>query len=309
MANISALLEIIRTAHLGRDMRQALHDSIRDVNNDTETALGKSLTFTTATRKLSLKAKDGTVLSEAVIPGGGSGGGSVNSVNNVQPDADGNVTVNLADINDVNLNSPTSGQVLKYDGEKWINGSGGGGGTTDYSDLTNKPQINGVTLSGNKTASDLGVASNGDITSIIATGTTNNTGNTITNGQLFYLNGTLCKALSNIASGSAFTLNTNYAVKNLNDELADRPLKYKYVQPRYNSATTAGNTYVINNALSVMGLQSTDKVCGLVLASISGNSSEDGGQAFYISFNDTIEFTPKSGNTSYTILNMVVFYN
>lgn len=161
MANISALLEIIRTAHLGRDMRQALHDSIRDVNNDTETALGKSLTFATATRKLSLKAKNGSTLSEVEIPGGGSGGGSVNSVNNVQPDATGNVTVNLADINDVNLNSPESGQVLKYDGEKWINGSGGGGGggTSDYTDLTNKPQINGVTLSGNKTSGDLNLQS------------------------------------------------------------------------------------------------------------------------------------------------------
>ena len=34
--------------------------------------------------------------------------------------------------------------------------SGGGGGTTDYTDLTNKPQINSVTLSGNKSLSDIG---------------------------------------------------------------------------------------------------------------------------------------------------------
>ena len=33
----------------------------------------------------------------------------------------------------------------------------GGGGTSDYDDLTNKPQINGVTLSGNKTGADLGL--------------------------------------------------------------------------------------------------------------------------------------------------------
>lgn len=33
----------------------------------------------------------------------------------------------------------------------------GGGGTTDYTDLDNKPKINNVTLSGNKTASDLGL--------------------------------------------------------------------------------------------------------------------------------------------------------
>lgn len=38
--------------------------------------------------------------------------------------------------------------------------SSGGGGTSDYADLSNKPSINSVTLSGNKTSNDLGVASN-----------------------------------------------------------------------------------------------------------------------------------------------------
>lgn len=36
-------------------------------------------------------------------------------------------------------------------------GGGGGGGTTNYNLLQNKPQINGVTLSGDKSASDLGL--------------------------------------------------------------------------------------------------------------------------------------------------------
>ena len=35
--------------------------------------------------------------------------------------------------------------------------SGGSGGTSDYSDLTNKPKINSNTLSGNKTSSQLGL--------------------------------------------------------------------------------------------------------------------------------------------------------
>ena len=57
----------------------------------------------------------------------------------------------------------SSGQVLKkssgtdYD-VAWANESGGGGGTSDYTDLTNKPSINSVTLSGNKTAADLSLA-------------------------------------------------------------------------------------------------------------------------------------------------------
>ena len=37
--------------------------------------------------------------------------------------------------------------------------SGGGGGTGDYDDLTDKPSINSVTLSGNKTTEDLGLFS------------------------------------------------------------------------------------------------------------------------------------------------------
>lgn len=45
---------------------------------------------------------------------------------------------------------------------KAINFSGGGGGgeggTTDYNDLTNKPRINSVTLSGNKSLGDIGVS-------------------------------------------------------------------------------------------------------------------------------------------------------
>ena len=38
--------------------------------------------------------------------------------------------------------------------------SGGGGGTTDYNQLSNKPSINGVTLSGNKTTAELGIVGN-----------------------------------------------------------------------------------------------------------------------------------------------------
>ena len=53
----------------------------------------------------------------------------------------------------------TSGQVLKKASETnydvvWADESGGGG-SGDYADLTNKPSINGVTLSGNKTTADL----------------------------------------------------------------------------------------------------------------------------------------------------------
>ena len=46
---------------------------------------------------------------------------------------------------------------------EWIIATYGGGsgsgssGTTDYNALTNKPSINGITLTGNKTSVDLGI--------------------------------------------------------------------------------------------------------------------------------------------------------
>lgn len=40
----------------------------------------------------------------------------------------------------------------------------GGGGSTDYADLTNKPKINNVELSGNKSLDNLGIASMADLT-------------------------------------------------------------------------------------------------------------------------------------------------
>lgn len=45
-----------------------------------------------------------------------------------------------------------------YNGKEWIIIGDSSGGTTDYEALSSKPQINNVTLSGNKTASDLGLA-------------------------------------------------------------------------------------------------------------------------------------------------------
>ncbi len=72
-------------------------------------------------------------------------------------------TINLDWLFDIlkNLTGGATGQYLRkktdddYDFE-WAAG-GGGGGTSDYNDLSNKPQINGNTLSGNKTSSQLGI--------------------------------------------------------------------------------------------------------------------------------------------------------
>lgn len=47
-----------------------------------------------------------------------------------------------------------------------INQGGGGGGSSDYEDLENQPSINNVTLLGDKTSADLGLASQESITDI-----------------------------------------------------------------------------------------------------------------------------------------------
>lgn len=45
-----------------------------------------------------------------------------------------------------------------------------GGGTTDYNALENKPSINSVTLTGNKTSSDLGLVNSSDLSRVATTG-------------------------------------------------------------------------------------------------------------------------------------------
>ena len=51
----------------------------------------------------------------------------------------------------------TDGKVTEYEF------GASSGGTTDYDDLTDKPQINSVTLSGHKSLSDLGIAAANDL--------------------------------------------------------------------------------------------------------------------------------------------------
>lgn len=61
----------------------------------------------------------------------------------------------------------TTGQVLTTDGAGnrfWstVSGGGGEGGTSNYLELTNKPQINSIELTGNKSLDDLGIQPKGN---------------------------------------------------------------------------------------------------------------------------------------------------
>ena len=65
----------------------------------------------------------------------------------------------LSELSDVTLTSPVNGQVLKYDNGTWVNANESGGGSSDYNLLLNKPSINSVPLTGNKTTAELGLFS------------------------------------------------------------------------------------------------------------------------------------------------------
>lgn len=89
--------------------------------------------------------KDGTTQEVEILDGEKGADGkdaTINGVNTLTIEAGDNITLEQ------------EGSTLT------INSTGGGGGTGDYNDLSNKPKINNVELSGNKTTSDLGISYN-----------------------------------------------------------------------------------------------------------------------------------------------------
>lgn len=54
-----------------------------------------------------------------------------------------------------------NGNATKNYVSRHSSGGGGGGGTTNYNELSNKPKINGVELSGNKTSEELHITGGG----------------------------------------------------------------------------------------------------------------------------------------------------
>lgn len=143
----------------------------------------------------------------------------------------------LANLTDVNITSAQNGQALIYDNtsQKWENttlyGDGIALSSLDATTITSaigalqaptftEAQTRTNVASGETTPTLWGkvkkwfndVVVKTDLTNIQATGATNTTGSTITEGTYFYLDGVLVRAKANIANGATFTLNTNYEV-------------------------------------------------------------------------------------------------
>lgn len=104
------------------------------------------------------------------------------------------------------------------------NGGGGGGGTTDYEALDNKPSVNGVELSGNKTLDDLGIQ-----------------------GKLTFDNEPTEGSQNPVKSGGVYE-----ALESLNEAISRKPDNYEDLpdKPQINSVELDGN-----KTASDLGLQ------------------------------------------------------
>ena len=157
--------------------------------------------------------------------------------------------IGISDIKNVTITSISNGQILQYNSstQKWENKSLGTAAsrnatssiTSGSTDLIESGAVNALkqtleqSIAGKLGTSDIannlttttagkvldatqGKALNDskadktDLASISITGTTNNTGSTITQGTFFYKSGTLVRAKTDIANGATLTQNTNY---------------------------------------------------------------------------------------------------
>lgn len=99
---------------------------------------------------------------------------------------------------------------------------GGSGGTTNYNDLSNQPQINGVTLSGNKTTSDLGIS--------IPTNTSDLTNDSgfITSNDLPTIDSSLSTTSTNAVQNKVVTQELDSKQDNLNLTIVDGQICITY---------------------------------------------------------------------------------
>ena len=116
---------------------QDMIDNIEDMDITAE-KIGKQTTIT-------ITKKDGTI-QEVVINDGQDGkDAKINGKNSIEVEAGNNITIDDTE-NGIRINST----------------GGGSGGTSNYNDLSNKPKINNVELSGNKSLNDLGIQPKGN---------------------------------------------------------------------------------------------------------------------------------------------------
>lgn len=117
-------------------------------------------------------------------------------------------------------------------GKSLSGGGGGGGGTSNYNALENKPSINSVTLTGNKSLSDLGIAAASDIP-------------TVNNGTLtIQKNGT---KIDEFKANQSANTTINITVPTTASDVSALPSSTKYAAAL--SLTINSSTYVVTGQL------------------------------------------------------------
>ena len=146
-------------------------------------------------------------------------------------------------------------QLLMLKGEKGDPGISG-----DYNELANKPKINGVELLGNKTASDLGLASEADLNAAvadIATNAANIATNTTNIGALNDLTTTVKSSLvAAINEVNADTFSKNVELGDWVPTPGGRSL------PTFVVAFTRGKYYRVGNLVYIFGAINFDSITG-----------------------------------------------
>lgn len=79
-----------------------------------------------------------------------------------KPKINGNTVEGNKTTSELGIPVYSAGENITISDDYVISATGGGGGTSDYEDLDNLPKVNNVTLTGNKSLSDLGIQPAGD---------------------------------------------------------------------------------------------------------------------------------------------------
>ena len=106
---------------------------VSDLTNDSGFSSVSVNQIKSSGEKIAEITVDGTKTDIYASAGGGGGGGDVTSVNGMQ----GDVVLDVGDINDVQISSLQSGQILKYNGSKWVNANESGGAKPNANLLAN----------------------------------------------------------------------------------------------------------------------------------------------------------------------------
>ena len=181
-----------------------------------------------------------------------------------------------------------------------IEEGGGGGGTTNYNLLQNKPSINSVTLTGNKSLEDLSIpteadlAGKQDVLPVTASGNDVAFNGDIIDGQGNTLS-VLAEALTKTASGNPVVISdcaggkarslitTINAIQDLHGYdhpwaggagKNKLPMTVSGIKAVNTSGTWSGNAYTLNNTTFTILTDSADNVTGFKVNTGSGGASD-----------------------------------